>query len=181
MPTRVGNIEKYTTIAKIEESNYATVYKVKDDNDNVLALKIARDQTLNEIIIREFKILSQLRHPNIIQVYDYSKTDDGRAFFTLEYIHGQPINSYFKTYSKKLLSAILQVIEALGTIHEKGFVHCDLKPEHILYIPKQEKAVLIDFGLSPYGKPLVVFKHQYSPLKLREARCRGLTSLGSLR
>lgn len=148
MPTRVGNIEKYTTIAKIEESNYATVYKVKDDNDNVLALKIARDQTLNEIIIREFKILSQLRHPNIIQVYDYSKTDDGRAFFTLEYIHGQPINSYFKTYSKKLLSAILQVIEALGTIHEKGFVHCDLKPEHILYIPKQEKAVLIDFGFA---------------------------------
>ncbi|GAG71195.1 unnamed protein product [marine sediment metagenome] len=141
-------IDKYSIIKKIEATNYATIYKAKDSNNKILIVKIARENKLNDIIIREFKILFQFSHPNIVQVYDYGETDDGRAFFTLEYIQGQPINTYFKGYSKKLLSVVLQVIGGLGIIHEKGFVHSDLKPEHILYNPKQKKAVLIDFGFA---------------------------------
>ena len=141
-------IDKYRILEKLEENNYTVVYKTKDRDDNPLVLKIARTGIYNDIISREFQILAQCKHPNIIQVYDYDKADDGRVFFTLEYIAGQSIHKYFQGYSKEFLAAILQIIEALGSIHEKGFVHSDLKPEHILYLAEQRKAVLIDFGFA---------------------------------
>jgi Nif-specific regulatory protein len=145
---RNKQIESYQIIEKIEESNYAIIYKSNDCKSNPVVLKIARENRWNEMVTREFKILSQFKHPHIVRVYDYGKTDDGRAFFTLEYIKGQPMHTHFKGYSKKLLLALLQVIDGLGMIHEKGFVHSDLKPEHILYDVEQERTVLIDFGFA---------------------------------
>ncbi|KPJ72974.1 hypothetical protein AMJ52_04545, partial [candidate division TA06 bacterium DG_78] len=145
---RNKQIENYHIIEKVEETNYTIIYKVKDFKTNPLVLKIAREHRWNEIITREFKILSQFRHPHVVRVHDYGKADGDRTFFTLEYIEGQPINIHFKGYSKRLLSALLQVIDGLGMIHEKGFVHSDLKPEHILYDAKQERTVLIDFGFA---------------------------------
>jgi two-component system response regulator HydG len=148
MMARNTKVENYRIIEKIEESNYAIIYKSTDLKSNPVVLKVARENRWNEIVTREFKILSQFRHPNIVQVFDYSKKDDGRTFFVLEYINGQPINTYFKSYSKKLLSALIQVTDGLGMIHERGFVHVDIKPEHILYDAEQGRAVLIDFGFA---------------------------------
>lgn len=134
---------------KIEEWNYATVYKVKD-KELELILKIARENNpeFNEIIRREFQILSQFRHPNIVQVYEYDLTDEGRAFFTIDYIRGLPITQSFNKFSEEFVEALIQVINALSAFHNKGFVHSDLKPEHIIYDAKNKKAVLIDFGFA---------------------------------
>ncbi len=142
-------INRYKVIEKIEEGNYAAVYKVKD-KELELILKIARENNpeFNEIIRREFQILSQFRHPNIVQVYEYDLTDEGRAFFTLDYIRGLPITQSFNKFSEEFVEALIQVINALSAFHNKGFVHSDLKPEHIIYDVKNKKAVLIDFGFA---------------------------------
>ncbi|MCX7994380.1 MAG: sigma 54-interacting transcriptional regulator, partial [candidate division WOR-3 bacterium] len=142
-------IGKYKIIEKIEDGNYSTVYKVQD-REHEFVLKIARDNIpeFNHLIQREFQILSQFNHPNIVPTREYSTTSDKRAYFVLEYIRGKPINEVFQRFSAEFIEAVIQVINGLGAFHNKGFIHSDLKPEHIIYNPEEKKVVLIDFGFA---------------------------------
>ncbi len=142
-------IGRYRIIEEIEKGNYTSVYRVSDSKTE-LVLKIARESypEFNEIIRREFQILSQFRHPNIVPVYEYNITEDNRAFFTLEYMRGKPITHSFNKFSEEFIESIIQIINALGAFHNKGFIHGDIKPEHIIYNEKEKKAVLIDFGFA---------------------------------
>ncbi|MCK5258107.1 MAG: protein kinase, partial [Thermoplasmatales archaeon] len=146
----VKYIQKYKITQKIEESNYAIIYEVNDPDGKPVVLKVARENKdeYNELITREFQILAQFKHPNIVPVFDYDITDDGRVYFILEYIIGQSINKCFKDFSEDFIAVIIQVINGLGAFHNKGFIHSDLKPEHILYNINKKKAVLIDFGFA---------------------------------
>ncbi|TET63770.1 MAG: tetratricopeptide repeat protein, partial [Candidatus Stahlbacteria bacterium] len=123
---------------------------VNDPDGKPVVLKVAREKKdeYNELISREFQILAQFKHPNIVPVFDYDITDDGRAYFILEYITGKSINKCFKDFSEDFIAVIIQVINGLGAFHNKGFIHSDLKPEHILYNINKKKAVLIDFGFA---------------------------------
>ena len=145
--TKIG---KHRIIKKIEESNFAVIYKIRQDQSKTLALKIAKKSSLehNELISREFQILSQFKHPNIVTVYDYDVDINNRSYFTLEFVQGKPINQYFNSFSQDFILAILQIIDALSIFHNKGFIHSDLKPEHIVYNKEEKKAVLIDFGFA---------------------------------
>jgi len=147
---KVPRIQKYRILEKIEESNYAIIYKAQVKKNKPVVLKIARDKDAeyNDLISHEFQVLSQSRHPNIVSVFDYDMSDDGRAYFTLEYLPYKPINKHFKGYSEEFLAAIAQVLNGLGAFHNKGFIHSDLKPEHILYNKGEKKAVIIDFGFA---------------------------------
>jgi Nif-specific regulatory protein len=176
MPREQKKIQDYNILEKIEESNFAVIYKVypvresdlkdetrsrlrrgevfsngvKDPEDKPLILKIAREKTAdyNELISREFQILSQFQHPNIVSIFDYNVLDDGRAYFTQAYISGKPIHLHFKGYSEEALGVMMQVLNGLAAFHGKGFIHTDLKPGHILYDSKEKRAVLIDFGFA---------------------------------
>ena len=150
MLSKGNRIHKYRVIKRLGESNYATIYKITSGTRKNLVLKIARRKTHehNDLIEREYQILSQFKHPNIVPVYDYDVTDNGKAYFTLEYVSGKPINKCFNDFSDDFIDAVIQVINGLGAFHNKGFIHSDLKPEHILSDQKKEKAVLIDFGFA---------------------------------
>ncbi len=143
-------IQKYSITQKIEESNYTIIYKVKDPVGRPLALKIAHQNDIeyNELVSREFQILSQFKHPNIIPVFDYNIADDGRAYFTLEYVPGKALNQCFRSLSQDFIAAMIQVVNGLGAFHNRGFIHGDLKPEHIIYNRNEKKSVLIDFGFA---------------------------------
>jgi Nif-specific regulatory protein len=151
-------IHKFRVIRKIEESNFAEIYKAKDSNGQNLVLKIAKksNRIYNELISREFSILSKFKHPNIVRVFDYDINEDGRAYFTLEFISGKPINRCFNEFTEDFVVAIIQIINSLGTFHNKGFIHSDLKPEHILYNRNEKKVTLIDFGFA--GRQTEKFK-----------------------
>jgi Nif-specific regulatory protein len=149
MAKKSQQINEYTIIKLLEQSNYAEIYKVQDKEKHTLVLKCARTSSAecNELIQREYQILAQFKHPNIVSVYDYD-TFQNKSFFTLEYVKGKPINDCFNNLSEDFLSAVIQVINGLSAFHNKGFIHSDLKPEHILYDAKGKKAVLIDFGFA---------------------------------
>lgn len=143
-------IPGYKLIRKIEIGNYAIIYGAKDKKGNNLIVKISRENTkeFNELISREFQILAKFKHPNIVRVDDYGITRQGRPFFTLEYVKGKPINKYFREFTPEFIQAIIQVLNGISALHNKGFVHCDLKPEHILYDAEQKKCIIIDFGFA---------------------------------
>ena len=94
--------------------------------------------------IGEYLILSQLNHPNIVKVYEYSKSK--KPYFTMEYIDGETID---KSINKKLdwNKIFEELIEAFCYLELKGVVHRDIKESNIL-ITKSGSPKIIDFGFS---------------------------------
>uniref|UniRef100_A0A7C4XF78 Tetratricopeptide repeat protein n=1 Tax=candidate division WOR-3 bacterium TaxID=2052148 RepID=A0A7C4XF78_UNCW3 len=158
MATGKKSIAGYRVIKEIEQGNYSRVYQVCDKKNRDLILKISlkNNPQFNQLIIREFQILSQFHHPNIVEVYDCDMTEDGTAFFTCEYIKGKSINECFNEFSEEFVEAIIQVINGLAEFHNRGFIHSDLKPEHILYNQEEKRIKIIDFGFAGITKQPVI-------------------------
>jgi len=140
----------YRILEPIEEGNYSIIYRAESSDRKVVVLKCARlpRPEYNELISREFQVLSQLQHPNIVKVFDYDIEADGTAFFSMAYVPGSALNKHFSGFSREFAAALLQVLTGLAAFHNRGFVHTDLKPEHIRYDPDEKKAVFIDFGFA---------------------------------
>jgi serine/threonine protein kinase len=150
MSDKIFRIKKYTILEKFEDSNYASIYKIIDQDHELRILKISRTSIRdnNDLIAREFRILSQFQHPHIVPVFHFDTHSDGRSYFITDFIPGLPIHEVLTSFSEKYATAMLQCIQALSAFHQKGFIHCDLKPEHIIYDQQQGKTVLIDFGFA---------------------------------
>lgn len=145
-----GQITKYRILRTLEKSNYSIVYRAEDPHRRPLIIKCAKANLnhLNNLISREFQILSRLKHPGIVAVHDYGIDAALGAFFTMDEITGLPLNRHFRGYSPQLTAVLLQILDALASFHEQDFVHGDLKPEHIIFNPERRQAVIIDFGFA---------------------------------
>lgn len=110
---------------------------------------------------REVLIMAQVRHPNVLQVYDYEKAiipNDGEEpleYIVMEYIPGPTLRSVMPTEGvgendKRIAQWIRRfffpVLEAMESIHSLGIVHRDIKPENILLDGEVPK--IMDFGLA---------------------------------
>jgi len=116
---------------------------------------------------REARVVAKLRHPNIVQVYDFD-TVDNDPYLVMEYIHGPSLSKYLHALHdmKKRrmgLEAVLRLIKAVASAlqyaHESGVIHRDVKPGNILItsrtgqiilgepLPEDFEPVLTDFGL----------------------------------
>ncbi len=130
-----------------------TVYRVSDllQEGKVLALKtlaVALERSdLVEYLRREFRILTQLDHPNLVQVYDYGSTLAGDFYLTMEYVPGQDLRQTVQREgAATTLPLMVQTCRALAYLHTRQIVHGDLKPEHVLVVGQQVK--LVDFGIA---------------------------------
>src|SRR5690606_1625613 len=101
----------------------------------------------------EFRLLTQLHHPNLAAVYDFGRCQDNDAFFfTQELVRGEDLNTYLKGASRETIAEIfVQLARALDYIHALGLVHGDIKPSNVLVtrtVDGPPHAKLIDFGLA---------------------------------
>src|SRR5262249_12881366 len=101
---------------------------------------------------REFYVLCQLRHPNIVRVHDWGE-DRGVPYYTLGHIAGQDAADLGPLLPEQVIDLLLATASALGLIHARGFVHQDIKPRNIR-VPREASgdrpllgALLMDFGL----------------------------------
>ena len=103
---------------------------------------------------REFEMLSQFNHPNVITVSEIFESND-EYFTVMEYCEGGELFNYIvaNKYLTEEKSAFFyyQLINGLEYIHSLGIVHRDLKPENLL-LTKDHILKIIDFGLSNYFK-----------------------------
>lgn len=120
------------------------------------ALKILKpEHKLNadvvERFLREGTILANLRHPNIVQVYDAGGGGINLDFYLeMEYIEGIILRNYIKTYEfnwERVLKFIKQLGSAIQKMHENGIIHRDLNPRNIM-IEKIETLKVMDFGVA---------------------------------
>ena len=103
--------------------------------------------------LREARVLSQLKHPNICQIHDYieGETSD---FLVLEFIDGKSLRQVIRKGLEKSqkLRISEQIAQVLVVAHEKGVVHRDLKPSNVMLTENNEVKVL-DFGLARFINP----------------------------
>lgn len=129
--------ENFDFIRKIGNGKFSEVYLVKDRKTHFLgALKIIRKSQLNSEkminqFVREIKIHSHVKHPNIINLYG-SFFDDGNVYLLQEYGNGGQLYKKMKTagsFSEKAVSFIIRsVINAVKYLHSKKILHRDIKP-----------------------------------------------------
>jgi serine/threonine protein kinase/tetratricopeptide (TPR) repeat protein len=102
----------------------------------------------------EFRLLTQLHHPNLAAVYDFGRCEDEVVYFTQELLSGQSLQDYLRTASREsIVEIFVQLARALDYIHTLGFVHEDIKPSNVIVCQPdtdghQPQAKLIDFGLA---------------------------------
>lgn len=105
---------------------------------------------------REGVICTTLRHPNIVQTYEYGITTQGEPYLSMEYIDGMGLNFLIETKSKQLegnrIRFLAQIADALEFMHKNGFLHRDVCPRNVM-ITKDNEVKLIDFGLTIPNRP----------------------------
>ncbi|GAA0447549.1 hypothetical protein Aca07nite_58410 [Actinoplanes capillaceus] len=103
----------------------------------------------------EARMMAALRHPGIVQVYDYGENAAVGAhrldYLVMEYIDGTPLSKRIQQAGRlgpaETMTIVAQVAEALQTAHEGGIIHRDVKPSNLLVRPAGA-IVLVDFGVA---------------------------------
>ncbi len=141
---------KYTVLSKLGEGGIGAVYKVKDVNGNIRALKISQD--VNSIT-REFDIISKLKHlksiPKAYELDDYKKNGNIYYFFVMDYIEGYNIKELIrhgKLRDEDIIGIGIILLNILEKIYKMGYVYADIKPDNIMIDRKKKKVSFIDFG-----------------------------------
>lgn len=126
--------------------------------------------------IKEAHTIGQLDHPNIIHIYDVFQ-ENNTAYYVMEYVDGVSLQSLVErngAMSEDMAKEyIYQTSQALGYIHERNILHLDIKPGNIMVRNRDNRAIVIDFGLSKQydnagnqtsSTPLGI-SHGYAPIE----------------
>jgi len=155
--TRLG---PYEITAKLGEGGMGEVYRARDTKlDRDVAIKVLPAAFVEEHerlqrFEREAKLLAQLNHPNIAQIYGMEASGESHAL-VMELVEGPTLAERLESGSLPLdesLSIARQIAEALEQAHGRGVIHRDLKPQNIK-APREGNIKVLDFGLAKAMDP----------------------------
>jgi hypothetical protein len=111
---------------------------------------IERDPRSVERFVREARAASRIRHPHIVDVFDFGYLDDGRPYLVMELLTGTSLADVIDRHGamapRYAFTLVRQLIEALTAAHDAGVIHADVTPSNILITGDRIK--LFDFGLA---------------------------------
>ncbi len=115
------------------------------------------DETLFERFRRESAISLELRHPNLVRVFDMGRLADGSPYMTMERLQGEDLAARLRRQQQlepgDVVELVREIAAGLGHAHERGVVHRDLKPHNLFRTvdgrdPDQGRWKVLDFGIS---------------------------------
>jgi serine/threonine protein kinase len=151
---------RYQIEEMLGQGGMSAVYKASDPNlKRVVAVKmihshLSSDPDFVKRFEEEAAAVAQLRHPSIIQVYDFNNDDD-HYYMVLEFVPGETVQDHLKRLnaSKRKLSVtkaieyIADICDAVDYAHQRGMIHRDIKPANLM-INVMGQAILMDFGIA---------------------------------
>jgi serine/threonine-protein kinase len=150
-------ISRYRLIEEIGRGGMGTVWlaeRADGQYEQRVALKIVkRGMDTDEILARfrrERQILARLEHRNIARLLDGGVTDDGRPFFVMEHVAGEPITDACDRRGLGIderLKLFAVVCRAVGFAHRNLVIHRDIKPSNVL-VDGNGEIKLLDFGIA---------------------------------
>lgn len=128
--------------------------RVAGDFDQKVAVKLIKRGMDSDRILQRFhherRILASLEHPNIARMIDGGALDDGRPWFAMEFIEGQPISDWCAQRCLSIVDRLKlfeEVCRVVQYAHSQLIVHRDLKPANIL-VTDNGSIRLLDFGIA---------------------------------
>jgi serine/threonine-protein kinase len=155
-PLEIGEtLDHYRLDKVVARSGMATLYRATDLNDErEVAIKIPHpemesDPILLERFRREQEIGQELDHPGVVKTFDGEERS--RMYMVIEWVEGRLLRTILNEERElpieRATNLVLQICDALDTMHKHGVVHRDLKPENIM-VDDQDCIKLIDFGIA---------------------------------
>lgn len=149
----------YTLVQLIGEGGFGSVYLAEQTEPvrRRVALKIIKPGMDTQAVIGRFEqerqALAMMNHPNIAKVLDAGTTAQGRPFFVMEHVEGQPITRFAdenRLTVRQRLELFGQVCNGIQHAHSKGIIHRDVKPSNVLVATHDGRpfARVIDFGIA---------------------------------
>lgn len=152
---------KYRLLAMIGEGGMGVVYLAEHSLiEKRVALKVLRAEysTKPELVSRfqqEAISASRIKHPNVLDVFDFGQLEDGSFFLAMEYLSGRDLAAELSESGtiapERAVRIGLQMCRALAAAHSRGVVHRDLKPENVfLHLTEDgdEIVKIVDFGIA---------------------------------
>ena len=151
---------KYQILEPLGSGGMSRVYRAYHAQlDRYVAVKVLRsdlveDETFTARFRREAQSVAALRHPNIVQVYDFDIQED-LTYMVMELLDGDSLKTRLNDYRVRsepmplgeMIHILLDILDGLAYAHEMGMVHRDIKPANIL-LTRRGQAVLADFGIA---------------------------------
>ncbi len=150
-----SQINQYKIQVKIGSGGQGTVYKALDTKLNrTVVIKILPPELTQRAanfrrFEREAQLCSQLDHPNICTIYDFSE-ENGVFYIAMQYVEGKNVRQLVSGRPLELRSALsiaIQVTDALAYAHSKNIIHRDIKAGNIM-VTSTGQAKILDFGLA---------------------------------
>jgi hypothetical protein len=144
---RFSGTERFEIMRWLGRGGFGVVYQALDRQQrSVVALKLLRRPELLYRFKREFRALAEVRHPNLVRLYELEAA--GRdVFFTMELVDGASLLEHIGRRPERAREALRQLAEGLNALHRAGKLHRDVKPSNVL-VEKGGRVVLLDFGLA---------------------------------
>lgn len=124
-----------------------------------VAVKVVRAQSndaeARARFVREAQRTAQVRHPNVVEVFDVGETPEGELFLVMELLRGVPLSKRLSRMGRVDLatfgSIAPEICAALGAAHSLGIVHRDVKPANVMLVDhgsRQDFVKVVDFGIA---------------------------------
>jgi eukaryotic-like serine/threonine-protein kinase len=166
LPAGTVIADRYRLDEIIARGGMATVWRGHD-------LRLGRDVAVKlcppgapgaSLQIREEHFSSALLHPNVVAIFDAGDIAEpepgaGNAFIVMEYIKGSTAHQIAPVAWRDAVNIVCQAADGLAAAHERGIVHCDIKPGNLL-IDRRGRVLVADFGIAmPVESELGEFVH----------------------
>lgn len=157
---------RYRVVKPLGEGGMGQVYlALHEAIEKQIALKVLRPEySAKEDIVTRFQqeaiSASRIKHPNVLEVFDFGRLDNGCAYLAMEYLSGNDLADELVRYghlqTRRALRITLQVCRALSSAHKAHVVHRDMKPDNVFLqrtVDGEEIIKIVDFGIAQLRNP----------------------------
>lgn len=149
-------IGEYEIISELGRGGMGVVYMAREESlQRNVAIKMLGNQLLNddaiaERFMREARVVADLNHPNLVQVFRVDRHED-QPYFVMEFVEGDSLKALIQRERQMQPTRALKILEevasGLAAAHDKGVIHRDIKPENIM-LTKYGGVKVVDFGIA---------------------------------
>lgn len=156
----------YLLLSELGKGQFGTVYKAKKaDSTDVFAVKTVKKDSINQnsklksLFDTEINIMSKIKHPNILHLYEYLETGNN-FYLVIDYCNNGDMESHLKKHQflgeEESVYFLMQVMNGFRELHKHKIMHRDFKLANIFL--NDDKLIIGDFGFAKLGVDMATTK-----------------------